>query len=163
LLGVTLSDSRTAGSNQARKPQLRSGSLCSMSEKVIFSCAVKTGGKTVSLCASKDVTADRGYIQYRFGRPAKIELEYPASKEGSQKQFRYSHYFRAQVDLTEVSFSSGDFNYTVFDSYNGEEKPAISEEGVTVTPTAGGKDITLNCRGRAKTDFGNLGDIIKEQ
>jgi hypothetical protein len=146
----------------AVQAQRQAGSLCTKSEKIIFSCAVRPTGKIASLCASTDVTRERGYIQYRFGRSAKVELEYPASREQSQKRFRYSHYFRARVDLTEISFTSGDYNYTVFDSYNGEEKPVILEQGVTVTPVSGGKDISVTCRAKAKASFGDLGEILDQ-
>jgi len=110
------------------------------------------------LCASNTLTKDAGYLQYRFGLPGKIELEFPRQREGSSQSFRYHHYFRAQVDLTEISFTNEGIEYTVFDNYNGEEKPAISEEGVTVT--AKGKDTTLNCNGRAKADFANLDGVL---
>jgi len=64
---------------------------------VIFSCAVKRPAKIVSVCASKDITAEKGYLQYRFGLPGKIELEYPKDRTGTQQKFKYSHYFRAPV------------------------------------------------------------------
>src|ERR1700741_4134038 len=70
-------------------------SLCAKDERIIFSCPIKRPAKIVSVCASKDLTSDRGYIQYRFGLPEKVELEYPKERSGSQQKFQYSHYFRA--------------------------------------------------------------------
>jgi hypothetical protein len=133
-------------------------SLCQPGERVVFSCGLKRPAKLVALCASKSLTKESGYLQYRFGVPDKIELEYPKQREGSTQLFRYHHYFRAQVDLTEISFTNDGVEYTVFDNYNGEEKPAVSEEGVTVSDK--GKDTTLGCRGRAKVDFENLQNIL---
>jgi hypothetical protein len=82
-------------------------SLCDKGEKVIFSCTIKQPAKIVSLCASADFAKDRGYLQYRFGLPRKIELEFPRTRENTQAAFKYSHYFRAQFDQTEISFTSG--------------------------------------------------------
>lgn len=74
------------------------------------------------------------YLQYRFGRPGKIELEYPEKHENSLEKFRFSHYFRYQVDYTEVKFTIGSYEYAVFDNANGEEDPdnPLVEQGVSV-------------------------------
>jgi hypothetical protein len=47
--------------------------------------------------------------------------------------FQYTHYLRYQVDLTEINFQIDGYEYQLFDTYNGEEKPAIAEQGVSVT------------------------------
>ena len=102
---VTLRDSHR-GSLPAQSPgALQPNSLCAKDERIIFSCPIKRPAKIVSVCASKDLTSDRGYIQYRFGLPAKVELEFPKERNGSQQKFQYSHYFRARVDETEISFT----------------------------------------------------------
>jgi hypothetical protein len=135
-------------------------SLCAADETIIFNCATKPSGKIVSLCASKDLTKDKGYLQYRFGLPAKIELEFPEKREQTQQAFKYSHYFRAQFDQTEISFTSNGYTYSIFDDYNGEERPAQSAQGVRVTPPNNGKEVMLTCRNRAKADYSNLGDVL---
>jgi hypothetical protein len=135
-------------------------SLCSKGERVVFSCALKSSTKTVSLCSSEKLTKTEGYLQYRFGLPAKVELEYPKDRSKPEQAFRYNHYFRAQVDLTEISFSIDGYTYTVSDSFNGEEKPAISEEGLTVTRPNSEKDVTYVCRGRAKVDFTAISEVL---
>ena len=50
-----------------------SGSHCKHDEKVFFSCPI--GKKTVSYCESKADGADK-YLEYRYGKPNKIELTY---------------------------------------------------------------------------------------
>ena len=143
--------------------QLQPGSLCGNEEKIVFSCT--TAGKTakvVSLCSSKELTKDSGYLQYRFGLPGKIELEFPEGREQTQKAFSYSHYFRAQFDQTEISFSSRGYEYAIFDDYNGEQKPARSDQGVRITPPNNGKEVTLNCRGKAKAQYGDLSEVFPE-
>src|SRR5437588_6269227 len=95
---------------------LRTNSLCTQAEYVVFSCAVRQTGKIVSLCGSRDLGKERGYLQYRFGLPAKLELEFPKDRTRTQQQFNYSHYFRAQVDLTEIKFNLEGYEYSVFDT-----------------------------------------------
>ncbi|MEY3881179.1 MAG: hypothetical protein RIQ94_1975 [Pseudomonadota bacterium] len=54
-------------------------SHCNAQEQVVFSCS--TGTKLVSVCASKDLSATRGYLQYRFGVSSKPELLFPSSTQ----------------------------------------------------------------------------------
>src|SRR2546421_12830346 len=56
---------------------LQPNTLCDRNERVIFSCPIKHPAKIVSVCASKILTSDRGYLQYRFCFPGKVELEVP--------------------------------------------------------------------------------------
>jgi hypothetical protein len=137
--------------------------LCAKDERVIFSCPVKRPAKIVSVCASKDLAADRGYLQYRFGLPGKIELEYPKDRTGTQQKFKYNHYFRAQFDTTSLAFTIDGYEYSVFDDYNGEEKPAMSSQGVSVTAPGKPKEVSLVCRGKAKADFNVLSDALPNQ
>ena len=146
--------------NQARASALQPDSLCAKNEHIIFSCSVKRTAKVVALCASPELTKDRGYLQYRFGLPGKIELEFPKDREGSQQKFRYSHYFRYQVDRTEITFEINGYEYSIFDDYEGEEKPRTSSQGVTVTAPGKPKDLTLVCHGRAKVDYDTLDAIL---
>jgi hypothetical protein len=134
--------------------------LCAKDERIIFSCPVKPPAKIVSLCASKDLTGERGYLQYRFGVPGKIELEYPNDRTGTQAKFHYVHYFRARVDLTEINFSINGYDYQIFDDYNGEEKPSISTQGVNVTVPGKAKEVSFVCRAKPKTDYADLPAVL---
>ena len=143
--------------------QLQAGSLCQRDEKVVFSCTVSKAAKIVSLCASKQLTKEQGYLQYRFGLPDKIELEYPKQRGRPQDAFEYSHYFRAQFDQTEISFSLNGYEYSVVDDYNGEQKPAQHSQGVTITPPNSDKQVVLSCRGRAQAQYADLTDVFPAQ
>lgn len=138
----------------------QAGTLCAKDERVIFSCPLKRPAKIVSLCASKNLTADTGYLQYRFGLPAKIELEYPKDRTGTQQKFQYTHYFRAQVDLTEISFNSEGYEYQITDDYNGEEKPAQSIEGLSVKAPGKDKETNYTCRTKPKADYSDLQAVL---
>src|SRR5215813_8031532 len=139
---------------------LQPNSLCARDERIIFSCPVRKPAKVVSLCASKDLASDRGYLQYRFGLPGKVELEFPKERTGTQQQFQYTHYFRAQVDMTEISFTINGYQYQITDDYNGEEKPAQSIQGVSVTAPGKPKEVSFSCRIKAKADYNDLQAVL---
>ena len=141
---------------QALQPK----SLCARDERIIFSCPVKKPAKIVSLCASKDLSSDRGYIQYRFGLPGKVELEFPQDRTGTQQKFQYTHYFRAQVDMTEISFKNNGYEYQITDDYNGEEKPAQTIRGVMVTAPGKPKEVSLSCSTKPKADYSDLQAVL---
>lgn len=145
---------------QTSSGSLQSNSLCATDEQIIFSCAVKRSAKIVSLCGSRQLTRERGYLQYRFGLPGKVELEFPKDHHATQQQFHYSHYFRFQVDLTEIKFQIEGYEYSIFDDYNGEEKPASSTQGVTVTAPGKSSDVSFVCRSKPKADYSSLQDVL---
>jgi ABC-type Fe3+-hydroxamate transport system substrate-binding protein len=158
--GLVVSGSHNSSSASSQPTGLQPGTLCAKNERVIFSCPVKRPARIVSLCGSKDLTSDRGYLQYRFGVPEKVELEFPQSKTGTQQKFQYTHYFRAQVDLTEISFSSNGYEYQITDDYNGEEKPAQISQGVSVTAPGKPKDVNFVCRTKPKADYTDLQAVL---
>ena len=139
----------------------QANTLCAKNERVIFACVLRRPAKIVSVCASKDLTRETGYLQYRFGSPAKIELEYPNDRTGTQQKFEYTHYMRALVDLNEINFSVDGVDYSVVDDYNGEEKPAQSIEGITINwPGTDKKEVRYACRTKPKTDYTDLQAVL---
>ena len=148
------------GTSLSNMAQLQSGTLCEPAEKIVFSCPIVNTRKIVSLCSSKELTKDKGYLQYRYGVPGKIELEFPGQREQTQKAFKYSHYFRAQFDMTDISFVNGDTEYSVFDDYNGEQRPVRHEQGVKITTPK--HEWVLNCRGQAKAHYEDLAEVFPE-
>jgi hypothetical protein len=156
---------------QPTSAALQSNSLCAKTEQIIFSCATKRAGaraagsssRIVSLCASRDLDKEHGYLQYRYGLPGKVELEFPSSREGTQQKFQYTHYMRYQVDLTEINFEIDGYQYQIFDDYNGEEKPRISTEGVNVTAPGKAKEVSFVCRTRAKADYSKLDEVLTRE
>ena len=158
---------------EASSPALRShmlsgaglppASLCRADEQVIFSCKVADGPKFASVCGSRRLDAQRGYVQYRFGRAGAPELVFPQGLGDTQKVFRYAHYFRAQVDRTELSFERGGYKYSLYDYYEGDVKPVIKEAGVRVTQAGSGRDVVeLRCRGRAVSRLGVLLSVVPD-
>jgi hypothetical protein len=129
-------------------------SHCGTAEQIVYSCQIKDSAKVVSLCASKELSANSGYLQYRFGRPHKSELEFPNARQNSQRRFQYAHYLRFQVDRTEVSFKNGGFEYALYSYYEGEEKPPKSETGVRV------RNTVLPCGSTAINKLSTLKGVV---
>src|SRR5262245_18186052 len=143
---------------------LQPNSLCAKDERIIFSCLLRRPAKIVSVCASKDLEKERGYLQYRFGLAGKVELEFPKDRNKTQEKFQYTHYMRALVDLTEINFEIDGYNYSVFDDYNAEEKPAFSRQGVTINrPGTGQKEVSYACRAKPKADFSDLQAVLPSE
>jgi len=133
---------------------------CAAHEQAIFSCTMAKSSKVVSLCASTILSKEQGTLAYRFGRIGKVELEFPASPQASLRQFRYAHYFRPDVDRTEVSFSIGKIGYTVFDYYDGEERPKESR-GIRVSARgADSHQTALLCAGKIRSELFKLESLV---
>jgi len=160
LAAMVWSGSAEHGTVSAQSNALQTGTLCAAGERIIFSCPVKRPAKIVSLCASKDLTSDRGYLQYRFGLPGKVELEYPKDRAGTQQKFQYTHYFRARFDMTEISFTVDGYEYEISDDYNGEEKPAQIIRGVSVKAPGNDKETNFACRTKPRADYTDLQAVL---
>src|SRR2546423_917858 len=160
IIGGLASLSLSASSTSSQGASLQPGTLCARGERIIFSCPVKRPSKIVSLCASKDLTGDHGYLQYRFGLPNKVELEFPKDRTGTQQKFQYTHYFRAQVEETEITFTINGYEYQITDDYNGEEKPAQISQGVSVTAPGKPKEVSFTCRTKPKADYADLQAVL---
>jgi hypothetical protein len=60
-------------------------SLCAAKEEPVFSCTLRGASqKMVSLCASPALENGQKSFHYLYGRPSKIELQYPASGNGDK-------------------------------------------------------------------------------
>lgn len=93
-------------------------SLCDLNKEIIsFSCRL-ANYKLVSVCASRDLGPDAGYIVYRYGLPDKVEMIYPTTTQEPRHIFWYSndsikhvHQLGSQLSL---SFVNKSYRYTVF-------------------------------------------------
>ena len=136
-------------------------SLCRVDEQAFFACSIARSTKIVSLCGSRYVDHRRGYVQYRYGKPGALELQFPAARANTQRVFRYADYFRAQVERSEISFDTQDFHYIIFDYYEGDTKPATAIAGVRVSKHGATEAETeLQCRGKALNKLGRLKTVI---
>ncbi|MBA3804422.1 MAG: hypothetical protein H0X14_01740 [Acidobacteria bacterium] len=131
--------------NRTTAEPLKITSLCARDEKIIWSCETDNR-KTVSICGSKQLDKQRGYLQYRFGRPGHVELEYPQQRQNTQTAFAYFRYTRPRVTYLGLRFKLNEYDYEIYDNSNEEER-AGSEAGVTVTPAGNtAKTVDYRCR-----------------
>ncbi|HEX8745616.1 MAG TPA: hypothetical protein VF717_00345 [Pyrinomonadaceae bacterium] len=125
----------------------RLASLCAQGEQVVWSCETVRERKLASICSSKELDAERGYVQYRFGRVGRVELEFPSRRAASQSAFKYSRYTRPLVTYLKLEFSNNGVSYTISDDSNEEERPARRDAAIIVRDSDGSaKETTLRCR-----------------
>lgn len=140
----SLAASHVSGSINAEP--VKATSLCARDEKTIWSCET-TKRKIVSICSSGQLDKQSGYVQYRFGLPGHVELEYPQQRENTQTAFAYFRYTRPLVTYLGLRFKIKEYDYEVYDNSNEEERGGSSEAGVTVTPAGNtAKAVDYRCR-----------------
>ncbi len=140
-LAVIIPSEKVSAQKKSKMTTVKTKSLCQANEQTIWSCAVATKNKVASVCASKDLAEDKGYVQYRFGTAVKIELEFPKDRPNSQKSFKYSRYTRPLVTMLTLSFENGGFVYEIHDDDNAEEKPPVRAASVDIK-NGEGKDVS---------------------
>lgn len=155
-------------SAHARPPisfdSIKTGSLCASGERVVWSCKTERERKLASICSSKDLDRSHGYVQYRFGRPGQVELEFPGERAGSQALFKYSRYTRPLVTRLKLEFVHNGFTYTISDDSNDEEKPSRRDTTITVTPSgADARETTLRCRLPVTGSLMKLEDAVQRE
>jgi hypothetical protein len=94
-------------------PAYSSKSLCSKNEQIVFSCSL--GKKTLSVCASSNISPTSGYLQYRLGKKNKAEIAFPdSSKIADRKLIQARTLMFAGGGGAYLRFINGSFNYVVF-------------------------------------------------
>lgn len=91
-------------------------------EEVIYSFNTQNG-KKMTLVKDKN----NKYIQYRFGTPSKIEMEFPKERtKESWKKFHYNSYMRgggidnAAMEIENLLFTNNGYEYVIFRAYHSE-------------------------------------------
>lgn len=146
LAGMLLAAAPAAQAGGAAAPASPVRSLCEPGEAVQFSCPMGRG-RIVSVCGQPPAA-----LQYRFGRPGRIELRYPADAAQGPQLFLFTHYMRYQVDRLALHFTNEDTEYEVFDEHEDGQRSA----GVRVSRVGGSGETALPCRGPATSRLGAL-------
>ena len=123
--------------------------LCKQGETVYFSC--HTGKeKIISLCGNSKSNSDNFWLQYRYGKYNRIELEYPNKRTNLfiESGFDVGYYRRSNGFDTEVSFKTNGWSYTVFNWVAGEGDSGGST-GVFVAKQRSGPGTTFACDDKA--------------
>ncbi len=102
-----------------------------------------TGGETkvVSLCGSESLEGGAAWLQYRFGEPGDIELQYPETRAGSTSAFTFRVYTRARVSLSKLEFSKGGYTYAILDDFVDELDGPQDRLSLRVTRDSSGETV----------------------
>lgn len=146
-------------------------SLCAAEEFDMFNCAISGSGKLLSICASKssELERGRGYVQYRFGRPGRVELEFPRERRGSTRAFTLTYDESSdpagpvrRSASGALTFLSGGYRYTVRETFRMGERPEEAEKNgwVEVAPAGGANSSAaareFRCLDPVQGTLGNL-------
>ncbi|MGO1069116.1 hypothetical protein [Lysobacter sp. CA199] len=137
-VAATAIDATAATANTPAAPaEAESGdgrSLCAANEDIVMSCSLGGDKKMVSVCASKGVSDQSGYVYFAQGAAGKADYVFPADKSPAKGRFKRSH----------LSFggSTGGFAYSfedagrkhIFYSISGDQ--GLEDQGVIVAPAA---------------------------
>jgi hypothetical protein len=141
---------------EAKETPASQASFCTPLETVVFAC--RTGSKLVSVCASNDASATKGYLQYRFGKldsrePMEMTLpegEIAPSRAASGENVPFSG-----GGGSWLRFRKTDTSYVVYSGIGkwGPKGETMEKQGVVVE--RGGQTITnLACTGALTSELG---------
>jgi hypothetical protein len=142
----------------AAGPAAAAPGLCTDSETVFLACQVADPkvppgeARWVSLCGHPPQA-----LQYRFGRPGRIELQYPQDPAAGMDQFGFAHYKRLGTDRVEIRFVNRGTEVVLFDY---QEDKAPRETGVRTT-RKGGKEQEVACTGPVTSRLHDLKAVLR--
>jgi hypothetical protein len=122
--------------------------LCDSSEDTYLSCSI--GKKLLSVCGSKQLTKEYGYLRYLFGESGKRpELIYPTAHVHPSSVFRRNAPLSsAKAGAMALAFDVSGFTYNVFST-----RSAFGYNGAGVIVQQGEKQVALKkCASRTIDD-----------
>lgn len=121
---------------------------CAPPQRALFACSV--GAKVVAVCASPDLAADAGRVQYRFGRPDALDLAYPPADADWRTLTRGGTLVYSGGGGAFLAFARAPYRYVV---YTAVGQGWGSRAGVVVEK--GGRRIAnLACKGEVTSELG---------
>ena len=136
--------------------QASAAHLCQAREETLFAFA-NQAGKLMSVCRGPQAS----YLVYRFGTPARIELQFPDKLDGSSwKQFEFEGRRRgggkrnAGFFAYSLSFSTQGASYTVYQDENSEDDSY--QIGIDIAVRGKQASIKGVVKGVIKTQQGSL-------
>ncbi|WP_185546077.1 hypothetical protein [Variovorax sp. KBW07] len=106
-------------------------SLCTPGEVTEWSCTAKK--KIYSLCSSRDLGANAGYMQYRAGKASKTEFVFPERREHPKGNFRLALQPRGVV----LNFSNAGYAYAIYEPLTGSTRIDVANaQGTQVADIA---------------------------
>ncbi len=115
--------------------------LCNPAEEIIWSCSSKNN--IYSVCASKDLSINAGYMQYRAAKKGKTVFKYPEeTKSHPSTLFHFALLAKGAM----LSFNNNEYKYELFEGLMGEPSIMVSKNGKTIQDIqceAGSDTLTL--------------------
>ena len=115
-------------------------SLCTAGETIVFTCPAKE--KIISVCASNDLSAHGGYLQFRIGT-AKSQISYPASRTRTSNIGTFGYAYVGQgPEGHHLLLIDGKDIYGIISTddrgpqYGGEETAFVHQQGSTIIDSA---------------------------
>lgn len=134
----------------------KQNSFCSPMEQVVFSC--RTGAKLVSVCASKDASRTKGYMQYRFGKPDStepLEMILPEAQILPSKSATGDNVPYAGGGASWLRFSKGGYSYTVYSGIGRwGPKGETQEKNGLLVERSGKRIANLKCNNEPASELG---------
>ncbi len=134
----------------------KQSSFCTPMEQLVFSC--RTGAKLVSVCASKDASRTKGYIQYRFGKPdatEPLEMILPEGQIVPSKAATGDNVPYAGGGASWLRFSKGVYSYTVYSGIGRwGPKGETQEKSGLLVERSGKRVANLKCNNEPVSEIG---------
>ncbi|VVE88359.1 hypothetical protein PBR20603_02308 [Pandoraea bronchicola] len=90
--------------------------LCHSFEEIYFSCHINNN--IISLCASGNLSPERGYVQYRYGKIENIEFQHPKNPAPPpKKRIEISEITIGHIDFTNIKFRSDSYAYEIYQGF----------------------------------------------
>ena len=124
--------------------------LCTAQETAWLSCTTSRQ-RWIGLCGKPPRT-----LQYRFGQPGRLELQFPDDPADGTHRMLFASYARYQTERVEVRFDNQGTEYVLFDYAEG----GVRRAGLRVA-TADDKERELVCVGRITSRLGELRSLLK--
>lgn len=134
--------------------------LCAAGERVAFTC--RAGAKVISFCASGQA------LHYRFGKPGRAELSYPAGNTPARSVFRFSSAAYSGGGEARVRFTNGAYEYLVYTaliagSWNADGTRDHEELDGVLVRKGGRKIANIRCTTAPENDLYPLGDMLPRE
>jgi hypothetical protein len=135
---------------------------CKAGETIVFSCS--TGSRILSICASKDLSKNSGYMQYRYGPEGKPELSFPETLRHPAGIFTPGTLMFSGGGGAYVKFSKPPYTYTVFSAIGnfGRNGGKATVQGVAITKSDA-EFANIACRSDSNLVGGELGPDFFEK
>lgn len=151
-----VSAAKPVAAAQATTPTPGQTSFCTSEEIVVFAC--RAGGKMVSVCAAKAAGPNRGYLQYRFGKPDSpepLEMILPESRLPPPKVATGENVPFSGGGGSWLRFAKAPLAYTVYSGIGKwGAKGEIREKSGVVVERQGKAIATLKCTSKPIGELG---------